>query len=108
MAAPQIISVTVDPPVIRECEFATITIVASEPLSGDIVLKLSVANALGETTLRDVVVSLSGSGPLTYSMTAPVGSIFQDTNRPNVFTYQAPCPVDPNHNPLTHTTDHTH
>ena len=108
MAAPQIVSITVDPPVIHECETATITIIATETISGDITLKLTVSNELGETTLRDVIVSLAGAGVLTYALTAPVGTVTQHPTQPHIFLYRAPCPTDPAHDPLTHTTDHTH
>ena len=107
MATPIITSVTVDPPAISECESATITIIANETVSGDIVLLLTVTNTLGEATLRDVIVPMTGSGPLTYSIVASQGTVEQHPTQPNVFTYHAPCPDDPTHDPITHT-NHPH
>ena len=120
MAFPIIDSITVAPPEIKECEAAIVTFIAHDPTPGtpprDVTLELRVTNALGEVTPGAVTVHLVGSdpGPLTYSLTVPEGEkgqVFQDPVQLNVFTYVAPCPLDPNHDPITHITEalpHTH
>ena len=114
MALPVIDRIVVDPTTVRECEMATITIEAHDPTpaSREIPLHLQVSN--GTVTPETVVIRLAGgSGPLTYTLTLDPGEPGQvlATDRPNVFTYVAPCPNDPNHNPATHETlpvPHTH
>ena len=115
MAAPIIVSKTVDPPIIHECEIATITILARDPsVSGEIHLRLEVSNGAGEVTPDTIVVRLAGGGPIVYALAQPQpgqGVIIPDPDRPGVFTYIAPCPTDPDHNPATHGTlpvPHTH
>jgi len=108
MSLPIIDQITVAPPVIRECESTIITVMARETVTGTVVLKLAVRNELGQAILRDVEVQLTGSGLLTYDLIEtpvpgrPLGEIFQDPDRPNVFTYVAACPDNPSHVPGTH------
>lgn len=116
MALPIIIEKRVEPPEIHECETATITIIARDPTGREVPLKISVANGQGEVTPDTVTVRIAGGGPLMYEVTFKElgpnqGEIIPDPVRPNVFTYFAPCPNDPNHDPTTHVTlpaPHTH